>query len=201
MASILVVEDDTVLRSQLRFALEEHFSVTEAGNAADGIAALTAEPVDVVILDLGLPPYENTPQEGLKVLETILNGGMKAKAIILTGQKTETTAMEAIKGGAFDYVLKPVSMDKIFFSIERALLFREAEERMENEGVTKVSIGIKVGDGLQGAREEAEKNVILRVLRETNFNVYRSAKILGVKRESLYYFIKKFGLKREDGNN
>jgi two-component system, response regulator RegA len=201
MASILVVEDDTVLRSQLRFALEEHFTVTEAGNAAEGIAALTSEAVDIVILDLGLPPYENTPQEGLKVLEAIVNGGLKAKAIILTGQKTETAAMEAIKGGAFDYVLKPVSMDKIFFSIERALLFRDAEERMEGEGVTKVSIGVRVGDGLQGAREEAEKNVILRVLRETNFNVYRSAKILGVKRESLYYFIKKFGLKREDGNN
>jgi transcriptional regulator with PAS, ATPase and Fis domain len=54
-----------------------------------------------------------------------------------------------------------------------------------------------VGKGLQPAREEAEKNIILKMLRDTNFNVYKSAKLLGVKRESLYYFIKKFGLKRE----
>ena len=58
-----------------------------------------------------------------------------------------------------------------------------------------------MGGGLQLAREEAEKNIIMKVLRDTNFNIYRSAKILGVKRESLYYFIKKFGWKREDDND
>ncbi|NLT24614.1 MAG: Fis family transcriptional regulator, partial [Syntrophorhabdus sp.] len=56
----------------------------------------------------------------------------------------------------------------------------------------------EVGKGLQPAREEAEKNIILKVLKDTNFNVYKSAKLLGVKRESVYYFIKKFGFRRED---
>jgi transcriptional regulator with GAF, ATPase, and Fis domain len=55
-----------------------------------------------------------------------------------------------------------------------------------------------MGKGLQVLRDEADKSIILRVLRDTNFNVYQSAKILGVKRESLYYFLRKFGVKRTD---
>ena len=77
------------------------------------------------------------------------------------------------------------------------VLFQDAEKKMEKRGIKKVSFDIEVGKGLQPAREEAEKNIILKMLRDTNFNVYKSAKLLGVKRESLYYFIKKFGLKRE----
>jgi len=52
-------------------------------------------------------------------------------------------------------------------------------------------------------REEAEKNFVLKVLRDTNFNIYKAAKLLNVKRESIYYFMKKFGFKREeeDGND
>jgi transcriptional regulator with PAS, ATPase and Fis domain len=88
-------------------------------------------------------------------------------------------------------------MEKIIFSIDRAILFQDAEKKMEKRGIKKVSFDIEVGKGLQPAREEAEKNIILKMLRDTNFNVYKSAKLLGVKRESLYYFIKKFGLKRE----
>jgi two-component system, response regulator RegA len=143
------------------------------------------------------PPHDNTPEEGLRLLHYILeNFGIKC--IILTGQKTENAALESIKSGAFDYLVKPVSMEQLIFSIDRAILFRDTEQKLSRQGVAKVSFGIEVGKGLQPAREEAEKNVILTVLKDTNFNIYKSAKLLGVKRESLYYFIKKFGFKRED---
>ena len=196
MENILLVEDDIALRTQIRFALEEQFTVFEAGNVREAINVLNAHNILIVILDLGLPPRENTPDEGMRLLTYIL-GTFSIKVIILTGQKTEDTALEAIKAGAFDYILKPVNMEKIIFSIDRAILFQDAEKKMEKRGIKKVSFDIEVGKGLQPAREEAEKNIILKMLRDTNFNVYKSAKLLGVKRESLYYFIKKFGLKRE----
>lgn len=72
------------------------------------------------------------------------------------------------------------------------------EKKIAQQGIKTISFDIEVGKGLQPAREEAEKNIILKILKDTNFNVYKSAKLLGVKRESLYYFIKKFGIKRED---
>jgi DNA-binding NtrC family response regulator len=202
MENVLIVEDDNALRAQVRFALEEHYNVFEAGDREEALDCLEKEGIGVVVLDLGLPPNENTPEEGIKILQYILEN-LTAKVIILTGQKTEGIAMDAIKEGAFDYILKPVNMEKILFSIERAILFRDAEEKLEKRGVKKISFNVEIGQGLQPVREEAEKNFVLKVLRDTNFNIYKAAKLLNVKRESIYYFMKKFGFKREeeDGND
>lgn len=196
MVSILLVEDDAALRKQICFSLESAFSIVEAGNQKEAIDALKNNKIDVVILDLGFPPHENTPDEGLKVLDHILSK-YTCKVIILTGQRTEGIALEAIKSGAFDYLLKPASMEKIHYSIERALLFKDTEDQLERQGIKKISLDVEMGKGLQTLRDEADKSIILRILRDTNFNVYQSAKILGVKRESLYYFLRKFGVKRD----
>jgi len=195
MSTILLVEDDIALRKQIRFSLESGFTVFEASNRKEAVNLLKNNSIDIVLLDLGLPPNEGSPEEGLLVLSAILNQS-NSKVIILTGQQTEGLALEAIKSGAFDYLLKPVGMEKILFSIERAMLFKNVEEELEKQGIKKISFDIEVGKGLQPLRDEADKHVILKVLKDTNFNVYQSAKILGVKRESLYYFLKKFGLKR-----
>ncbi|MBS1238379.1 MAG: two component transcriptional regulator, Fis family [Deltaproteobacteria bacterium] len=197
MVSILLVEDDAALRKQICFSLESTFRIFEAGNQKEAIDALKSNKIDIVILDLGLPPHEGTPDEGLKVLDHILDK-YTCKVIILTGQRTEGIALEAIKSGAFDYLIKPASMEKIHYSIERALLFKETEKQLERQGIKKISIEVEMGKGLQTLRDEADKSIILRILRDTNFNVYQSAKILGVKRESLYYFLRKFGVKRTD---
>jgi two-component system response regulator RegA len=197
MIKILLVEDDKALRKQIRFSLESAYSVVEAGNQKEAVAALKLNKVDIVILDLGLPPHESTPDEGLKVLNHILSR-YTCKVIILTGQKTEGIALEAIKSGAFDYLMKPASMEKLLYSVERALLFKETEQQLESRGIKKISLDVEVGKGLQILRDEADKSIILSVLKDTNFNVYQSAKILGVKRESLYYFLRKFGVKRTD---
>jgi two-component system, response regulator RegA len=195
MVSILLIEDDIALRKQIRFSLESTYSVFEAGNKKEAIDALKTNKIDIAILDLGLPPHESTPDEGLRVLDHIL-GKYTCKVLILTGQTTEGIALEAIKAGAFDYILKPAGTEKILYSVERALLFKETEEQLERQGIKKISLDVEMGKGLQTLRDEADKNIILRILRDTNFNVYQSAKILGVKRESLYYFLKKFGVKR-----
>jgi len=202
MENVLIVEDDKALRSQVRFALEERYNVFEAGDREEALDCLEKEGIAVVVLDLGLPPNENTPEEGIKLLQHILEN-LTAKVIILTGQTTAGIAMDAIKEGAFDYILKPVNMEKILFSIERAILFRDAEDKLEKRGVKKISFNVEIGQGLQPVREEAEKNFVLKVLRDTNFNIYKAAKLLNVKRESIYYFMKKFGFKREeeDGND
>jgi DNA-binding NtrC family response regulator len=197
MIKILLVEDDKALRKQIRFSLESAYSVVEAGNQKEAVDALKLNKVDIVILDLGLPPHESTPDEGLKVLNHILSR-YTCKVIILTGQKTEGIALEAIKSGAFDYLMKPASMEKLLYSVERALLFKETEQQLESRGIKKISLDVEVGKGLQILRDEADKSIILSVLKDTNFNVYQSAKILGVKRESLYYFLRKFGVKRTD---
>ena len=196
MTTILLVEDDVALRKQIRFSLESSYDVLEAGNRKESIERLKSNVIDIVILDLGLPPHEDIPEEGLSLLDHILHQ-YACKVIILTGQKTEGIALEAIRSGVFDYLLKPVSMEIILFSIERAMLFRSVEAELHKQGIQKITIDMEVGKGLQILRDEADKHVILKVLKDTDFNITQSAKILGVKRESLYYFLKKFGLKRD----
>lgn len=195
--SILIVEDDIGLRKQLRFSLEQRFETREAGTAAEAVTILRQQDVDVVILDLGLPPAQHCPDEGVRLFGYILENN-SSKVIILTGQGTKDIAVEAIRRGVFDYIVKPVDMEKIFFAVDRALLFREAEQEYEASGVRKVVLDAEIGKGLQVLREEAERSIIHKVLRDTDFNVYKSAKLLGVKRESLYYFMKKFGWKRDE---
>jgi len=55
-----------------------------------------------------------------------------------------------------------------------------------------------VSDGLKSVRDEVEEKLVRQVLQETGFNVNQSAARLGLKRESLYYFLKKFGIERRD---
>ena len=195
MKNILLVEDDTALRKQICFSLEKDFNVFEAQNRKETIKILRENDVDIVLLDLGLPPSENTPAEGLKLIDMILNKGL-IKIIVLTGQETERAAVESIKRGVFDYLLKPVKIEKLLFSIERAAVYQKAEKKMEEDGIKNISLNVKVNEGLQPLREAAEKKAIHRVLKDTDFNVYKTAKIMGIKRESIYYFIKKFGWKR-----
>ena len=200
MKSILLAEDDLALRKQITFALEKDYKVYEAGNRKAAEEIVLKEHLDLAIIDLGLPPNEQTPEEGLALMNFISEKS-NAKIIVLTGQKTKEAAKESIKCGTFDYILKPVNVEQLLFSIERAILFMETEQEICEEGSEKVSFNIKIGEGLQPLRELAEKNLIIKVLNDTEFNIYKAAKILGVKRESLYYFIKKFGLERKNAND
>jgi DNA-binding NtrC family response regulator len=196
MMRILIVEDDEAIRGQLCFALEKKYDVTEASTAPDAIAILEQTMFDAAIVDMGLPPNEQSPVEGQRVIEKILETS-QCKVIVLTGQGTKECAMGALERGAFDFLLKPVKMEQLLFSLERAELFSKTEKELQKQGVERIEFQVKIGDGLQKLRELAEKNIILKVLNDTGFNVYQSAKILGVKRESLYYFIKKFNLTRK----
>lgn len=196
MARILLIEDDEALRKQLCFTLEKENTVKEAGNRNEAVEAVKDFSPEIAIVDLGLPPNENSPDEGLFVIDHI-NSAHACKIIVLTGQTTKDVAVKCLETGCFDYLEKPVNIDQLLFSLDRAKLFLDTEQELKNKGVEKIEFQVEIGNGLQGIREQAEKNLIIRILNETGFNVYKSAKILGVKRESLYYFIKKFNLERD----
>jgi len=196
MSRILIVEDDAAIRGQVCFSLEKENEVSEAASMRDVEKINDIYQYDIAIVDLGLPPSENSISEGLKVIEYLLLNSC-CKIIVLTGQGTQKSASACLERGCFDFLVKPVPMDKLIFSIERAQLFLVTEKELQKSGVEKVEFQVKIGEGLQKLRESAEKSIIIKVLNDTGFNVYASAKILGVKRESLYYFIKKFNLVRK----
>lgn len=199
---VLLVEDDPALRLMLRSVLElNDFSILESDSKVTAEKVLAEEvEIAVIILDLGLPPSPHTTSEGLAVIKSVSDKMHPAKIVVLTGQDEESSALAAIKAGAFDFLSKPSKSNDILSSVNRAKLFYDKEKRLsEEEGLTRLQINAKVSDGLKAVREEAEEKLVRQVLKDTKFNVYQSAAKLGLKRESVYYFLKKFGIKREDG--
>lgn len=199
---ILLVEDDPALRLVLRNVLEmNEYHVQEADSRVNAEIILKEDPdIAALVLDLGLPPSPHTTTEGLSVIKMVIAQLHRAKIVVLTGQDEESSALAAIKEGAFDFLSKPSRSEDILNAVQRAVMFYQKERTLEDEeGLTRLQINAKVSDGLKAVREEAEEKLVRHVLKDTEFNVYQSAARLGLKRESIYYFLKKFGIKRDDG--
>lgn len=196
---VLIVDDDLALRGMLALTLEQKgYSVQEAASSDQAVEQLKQHKVDVVLLDMGMPPNEHTSEEGLKVLNWCSESSYLAKVIVLTGQDAEATSYQAIKFGAFDFLSKPVSNEKLFHSIERASLFLAQSQKLkEQEGVQKVELDLQMGDGVKNARNAAELKLLKQVLKDTQFNVHEVARRLGLKRENVYYLINKYGINRD----
>ena len=198
--SIMIVDDDKALRETLKSILEMHdFHVIEADSRRSALSALSSgADIEVVLLDLGMPPAEHTPEEGLAVIRASSAQMHPAKIIVLTGQDEEQSALDAIREGAFDFLAKPARVEDILQAIKRALLFYRKEKALSAEGMTRLQLNAVVADGLKAVREEAEEKLVRQVLKDTGFNIYQSAAKLGVKRESIYYFLKKFEITRDE---
>ncbi len=199
-AHILLVEDDPTIRAMLQTALQMHgYKVSQTDTRIEAIARLQECPeIAVVILDLGLPPHAHSIEEGIATLRAIETGMFPVKVVVLTGQEQSAAALAAIREGAFDFLAKPASSATILQAVQRSLLFLEKEREMQQDGLTRIAINAHIGDGLKNVRDDAEEKLVRQVLKETGFNVHQSAKRLGVKRENIYYFLKKFGIQREE---
>ena len=195
---VLLVDDDPALRGMLGFSLEtEGYGVFEVESRAQAIEALAGMQFPVVILDMGMPPHEHTPQEGVGVLEWLSVNQPQVNTLVLTGQHAESISYLALKHGAFDFLEKPISNDSLLLAVKRAMLFyQQAEKLLEQEGLHKVQIDANLGGGVKQVRNQAEEKLIRQVLADTEFNVHETARRLGLKRENVYYLINKYGLQR-----
>lgn len=199
---VLLVEDDPALRLVMRNLLEDNAYHVQEADSKDSAEAIFSndDELAVVVLDLGLPPSPHTTGEGLATIRALTEHLHPAKIVVLTGQDEESAALAAVREGAFDFLAKPSASNDILHAVQRAALFYKNERTLaREEGLTRLQINARVADGLKAVREDAEERLVRQVLKDTEFNVYQSAAKLGLKRESVYYFLKKFGIKRKDG--
>jgi two-component system NtrC family response regulator len=138
-SSLLIVDDDEDIRTQMKWSLADDYQVFLAGDAAEAIGAFTANHPSVTVLDLGLPPSPNAPDEGLSVLSGLLALNPAAKVIVVSGQGDEKNALRAIGAGACDFLCKPVEMDELKLLLGRcvyvASLERQYRVAQENSSV------------------------------------------------------------------
>lgn len=123
---ILIIDDDPSLRKTLADILRiKGYDTSVAENGTKGLAFLKENQVNVALIDLGLPDIS-----GLEVLGRVRAEHPATDAIILTGQATLDSAIEATNKGAFSYLVKPYDIDQLLVHIRHALEKQEAEEKI-----------------------------------------------------------------------
>ena len=120
--TVLIVDDEKHTRDGLRRSLEEDFEVYVAGDVASALNLLTAETVDLLLTDLRLGG-----EDGMTLIDRALKLPHPPVCIMMTAYGSVDTAVEAMKRGAYDFVTKPVNLDRLEVLIRRALRSREVE--------------------------------------------------------------------------
>lgn len=120
---ILVIDDEPLVRVAIIDALlAEGYDVTGAESGKEGCKLIPEGNFDIAITDLRLPEID-----GIEILKTAIKYSSKTKVIMITAYGSVTTAVEAMKQGAFDYLTKPFSMDELLIIVKRLIEMRELE--------------------------------------------------------------------------
>ena len=129
MNHVLVVDDEAEIRTSLEEILsEEGYAVASAATAAEALVLIEDAPYDVVLLDIWLPD-----RDGLDVLSDIhaLDAEKRPEVVIISGHGTIESAVKATKLGAYDFLEKPLSLDRTLIVIKNAVEAR----RLRNENL------------------------------------------------------------------
>ena len=165
--SVMICEDDEVFRRRLARSLRDRgISVFESTSAEEGIEVAREFQPEATIIDIRMPG-----KGGLWGIEQLLKVNSEMKIVVLTGFGTITTAIDAVKLGAINYLTKPTTVEAIIHA------FNPQEKTSAVEG------GIPSLDDVQ-------KEYINRVVTEFSGNVSRAAKALGLHRRSLQRMLK-----------
>ncbi|MDR1305335.1 MAG: sigma-54 dependent transcriptional regulator [Verrucomicrobiales bacterium] len=122
LPTLLIVDDEKATRDGLRRALEDHFDIYLAADGAAARNILEAEKIDLVLTDLKLGG-----DDGMKILERCQSLSPAPLTVMMTAYGSVETAVEAMRRGAYDYVTKPVNIDKLEMLLLRALRSRNIE--------------------------------------------------------------------------
>lgn len=117
MASILVIDDERPIRTTLKDILEyEKFKVDEAEDGPTGLKLLDKNDYDIVLCDIKMPKMD-----GMEVLEKITEKHPSSHVVMISGHGTVDTAVDALKKGAYDFIQKPLDLNRILVTIRNAM--------------------------------------------------------------------------------
>lgn len=123
---LLVDDEESILKSLRKDLMQENYKVTTAASGEEAITNLQANRFDLVVTDLVMPGVD-----GIKVLQEAKERNPDVIVIILTGYGDMTSAIEALRLGADDYLLKPCDTDELLMRITRCLEKQEAFQKVK----------------------------------------------------------------------
>ena len=123
---ILVIDDEPAIRESLRMILEyEHYEFLGAASGAEGVSQVRSDPPDMVVLDIKMPGTN-----GLETLAEIRRLDESLPVAMISGHGSITDAMQATRLGAFDFIEKPFTSERVLVTVQKGLELRSL--RREN---------------------------------------------------------------------
>ncbi len=117
MAKILIIDDEKAIRNTMREILEfENYKVEEASDGLEGLEKLKDNTYDLIMCDIKMPHYD-----GLEVLEKAQTMGIETPFVMISGHGTIETAVDALKKGAFDFIQKPIDLNRLLVTVRNAI--------------------------------------------------------------------------------
>jgi DNA-binding NtrC family response regulator len=117
MTKVLIIDDEKPIRNALRDILEyEKMQVDDAATGIEGLQKIEKEKYDLVLCDIKMPGMD-----GIEVLEKIMESTYVMPVVMISGHGTIETAVEAVKKGAFDFIAKPLDLNRLLVTVRNAL--------------------------------------------------------------------------------
>lgn len=125
---VLVIDDEHAPRESLRMVLKGRFDVATASGGPEGLKRLDEDPADLVVLDIRMPGMN-----GISALREIKERYPGVEVVLLTAYASLETARDALRLGAFDYLMKPFDKDDLIHVVDRGLQKKRDSERVSAE--------------------------------------------------------------------
>ncbi len=117
MKKILIIDDEKSIRKALREILEyEKYLVDEAVDGSEGLSMIQKDKYDIILCDIKMPKMD-----GIEVLDKIMQLSSDSPVIMISGHGNIETAVEAVKKGAFDFIAKPLDLNRLLVTIRNAM--------------------------------------------------------------------------------
>ncbi|MEJ6583458.1 MAG: sigma-54 dependent transcriptional regulator [Crocinitomicaceae bacterium] len=143
MSKILIIDDERAIRRALREILEfEEFEVDEAENGKEGLDKAKSGSYDIIFCDIKMPEMD-----GMEVLDGLLQENVDSPVIMISGHGNIETAVQAIKKGAFDFIEKPLDLNRILVTIRNA---KDKTVLIEEKKVLKKTVKSFKGSSIIG---------------------------------------------------
>ena len=125
---ILVIDDELAPRESIRMVLKDDYSVCTAVGAHEGLDIMEQEPADLVVMDIKMPKMD-----GITALQEIKRRHPDTEVVLLTAYASLETARDAIRFGAFDYLIKPFDKDDVLLVVRKGLEKRRTSTDLKQE--------------------------------------------------------------------
>lgn len=141
--SILIIDDEKPIRGTLKEILEyEKYDVDEAEDGVKGLELIGKKRYDIILCDIKMPKMD-----GMEVLGKLREQGVDSPVVMISGHGNVETAVESLKNGAFDFIQKPLDLNRVLVTIRNAM---DQSTLVEETKVLKRKINKKLGSDIIG---------------------------------------------------